>query len=96
VAIPPWLTIGQTAEYCGVHRAEVYDKAVGPPSLPAVEGGSIMQVEPPMPLRAKDDVTRRSGAHILPTICPRLQLPAVIYSDVFQLVSVRLDPLPVP
>ena len=26
MAIPPWLTIGQTAEYCGVDRAEVYYK----------------------------------------------------------------------
>jgi hypothetical protein len=28
VAIPPWLTIGQTAEYCGVDRAEVYCKTL--------------------------------------------------------------------
>jgi hypothetical protein len=39
--------------------------------------------------------TGQVRAHILPTIYPRLQLPAVIYSHVFQLVSVRLDPLPV-
>jgi len=26
VALPPWLTIGQTPEYCGVDRAEVYYK----------------------------------------------------------------------
>jgi hypothetical protein len=26
VALPPWLTILQTAEYCGVDRAEVYYK----------------------------------------------------------------------
>jgi hypothetical protein len=26
VAFPPWLTIGQTAEYCGVDRTEVYYK----------------------------------------------------------------------
>jgi hypothetical protein len=26
VVLPPWLTIGQTAEYCGVDRAEVYSK----------------------------------------------------------------------
>ena len=26
MAIPPWLTIGQTAEYYGVDRAEVYYK----------------------------------------------------------------------
>jgi hypothetical protein len=26
VTIPPWLTIGQTAEYCGVDRADVYYK----------------------------------------------------------------------
>lgn len=24
VVLPPWLTIGQTAEYCGVDRTEVY------------------------------------------------------------------------
>ena len=24
MGLPPWLTIGQTAEYCGVDRAEVY------------------------------------------------------------------------
>jgi hypothetical protein len=26
VALPPWLTIAQTAQYCGVDRAEVYGK----------------------------------------------------------------------
>jgi hypothetical protein len=26
VVLPPWLTIGQTAEYCGVDRTEVYQK----------------------------------------------------------------------
>lgn len=26
MALSPWLTIGQTAEYCGIDRAEVYNK----------------------------------------------------------------------
>jgi hypothetical protein len=29
VALPPWLTIGQVAEYCGVDRADVYCKMLG-------------------------------------------------------------------
>jgi hypothetical protein len=68
VAIPPWLTIGQTAAYCGVDRAEVYYKMLRGLEIRriGVRGGVL-------PVGCLIRVEGESGpARVVPTFCPHL------------------------
>ena len=67
-SLRPWLTVVQTAEYCGVDRAEVYYKMLRDVEIRriGVRGGVL-------PVGRLIRVERESGpGRVVPTFCPHL------------------------